>query len=42
VAEILRRSSVQTAKDRKAFKSGRMKAFAGALRRDFLATALLK
>ena len=42
VAEILRRSSVQTAKDRKAFRSERMNAFAETCRRGLLATDLLK
>jgi len=42
VVEILRRSSVRSAKDRKVFGSGRMKAFAETCRRSLLSTDLLK
>jgi hypothetical protein len=42
VAEILRRSSVRNTKDCKAFRSGRMKAFAETCRRGLLAADLLK
>lgn len=42
VVEILWRSSVQTTKDCKAFRDGRVKAFAETCRCSLLATDLLK